>query len=151
MSSFADPVRSQAIRWTAVQSLVTLERMKRGGAPDGEDFANLSALSDDLVAIAEWEGSFRTEASLASAVAHHPSDQADRLREIVFFDPVDFSAEETEHLRRAAASLREISRGQEASPEEIDSLEDMCSIVINKLAPQARLDSDRDLAGLRAI
>lgn len=139
MTSFADPVRSQAVRWTAAQSLLALERIKRGGSPSARELESLVTFGSDLDELAAWEGSVRDDVVYSRAIASLKRDM-EEVRESILFDAVTFTSDEMRSLRSAAAQIRELAEGVRLSPLVLDALEHTCTTVIRKLAPRARIE-----------
>lgn len=139
-SSIVDPHRSQAVRLSATRSLLALDGLRHGGALGFGDLEALKGFSADLDEIARWEGWIREEA-LLTGVLSGTSAAADRFRESVAFEAIEFTPDDVQELRDTATELSAlVDNPSRCDAGAIDAVEDICTKLIRKLAPQANLD-----------
>ena len=132
--SLADPARSQAVRWTAIQAINAIENLRDGDGLTAEEIETLRTLGDDLIGAADWTQWVREESFISGLFAHEP-----RLKEAVVRDASDFSAEETSEFRRLSMVLNElVIEPARASAEDLDAIEAVCSLLIRRLESRAR-------------
>jgi hypothetical protein len=132
--SLADPARSQAVRWTAVQAINAIENFREGAPLSAEEIEILRTLGDDLIGAADWTKWVREESFVSSLFANDP-----RLNEAVLRDASDFTPRESEEFRRLSLVLNDIISEQGGvSDMDLDAIEDACSLLIRRLESRAR-------------
>jgi hypothetical protein len=131
--SFADPARSQAVRWTATLVVDVLAKLRADLRLTDADLADLRTFADDLTDIAEWSRWVREESAPASL------SSAKRRPQTVTVGATDFSDAEVVELQRSAGVVLSMgAEGARPSESDIDSVEATCSLLIRRLEPRAR-------------
>jgi hypothetical protein len=138
--NLADPDRSQAVRWTAVQAIHAIENLREGRELRKPEIDTLRTLADDFEGIADWTNWVRKESVISGLFA-----ESHRLNESVLRDASGFSIDEISHLRELAMTVTSVIDEQpKASSVALDAVEGGCALLITRLESYA--DSRDDLA-----
>jgi len=133
IANFADPDRSQAVRWTAIQAIHAIGNLREQQTLDPMEVETLRTLGDDLVDVADWTKWVREESLISGLFTSR-----ERLQEEVLLDASGFTPDEVAHLRTLAAKVESLI-GEAAAPDsaDLDALEDACSLLITRLESRA--------------